>query len=360
MDTIERLADRLSLPAMKFMAVLHLALLFWFAQILMAAMGQAHAQDAPPSCVGQDLLPKIEAASPGAVERMRAEAAKTPNGKGLLWRIEKAGAPPSWLYGTMHLSDPRVTKLAPTAQTAFDGANTVVIETTDVLDQAKFAAVMAADPSLTMFTGNESLKTILPADQFAEVEAALKERGIPLFSVVKMKPWLLTTMLAVPACEMSRKMAGIEVLDAKIAKDAQAAGKEVLGLESGLDQLRAMNAVPVEFHIKGLVGMLKIGDEVNDVFESMIRLYLAGDTAMFKPLFAEAEVLAPGVSGGSEGYAEFEQIMVDKRNLTMANGAEPILAKGNAFIAVGALHLPGDKGLVEEFRRRGFTVTLAN
>jgi uncharacterized protein YbaP (TraB family) len=41
----------------------------------------------------------------------------------------------------------------------------------------------------------------------------------------------------------------------------------------------------------------------------------------------------------------------------MAKSAEAILAKGSAFIAVGALHLPGPDGLVEEFRKAGYTVT---
>ena len=47
----------------------------------------------------------------------------------------EAGQRPSYLFGTMHMTDPRVTALTPTAQKAFDGAGTVVIETTEVLDQ---------------------------------------------------------------------------------------------------------------------------------------------------------------------------------------------------------------------------------
>jgi uncharacterized protein YbaP (TraB family) len=41
----------------------------------------------------------------------------------------------------------------------------------------------------------------------------------------------------------------------------------------------------------------------------------------------------------------------------MAERAAPILAGGNVFMAVGALHLPGKDGLVELLRRQGFTVT---
>jgi uncharacterized protein YbaP (TraB family) len=40
----------------------------------------------------------------------------------------------------------------------------------------------------------------------------------------------------------------------------------------------------------------------------------------------------------------------------MAANAEPYLAKGNAFIAVGAMHLPGKDGLVELFRQAGYRV----
>ncbi len=51
--------------------------------------------------------------------------------------------------------------------------------------------------------------------------------------------------------------------------------------------------------------------------------------------------------------------MINARNKLMAERAEPILARGNAFIAVGGLHLPGNEGLVEKFRQAGYTVTAA-
>jgi uncharacterized protein YbaP (TraB family) len=41
----------------------------------------------------------------------------------------------------------------------------------------------------------------------------------------------------------------------------------------------------------------------------------------------------------------------------MADRGEPILARGNVFMAVGALHLIGDEGLVELLRKKGYTVT---
>ena len=49
--------------------------------------------------------------------------------------------------------------------------------------------------------------------------------------------------------------------------------------------------------------------------------------------------------------------MIVERNKTMIKNAEPIIAAGSAFIAVGALHLPGPEGLIELLRRAGHTVS---
>ena len=49
--------------------------------------------------------------------------------------------------------------------------------------------------------------------------------------------------------------------------------------------------------------------------------------------------------------------LLKSRNTTMVERAAPLLASGGAFIAVGALHLPGKTGLVERFRASGYTVT---
>jgi uncharacterized protein YbaP (TraB family) len=89
----------------------------------------------------------------------------------------------------------------------------------------------------------------------------------------------------------------------------------------------------------------------------MIVLYEREDTGMFWPLF---RAVLPAGEDDSAGYAAFEEAMITARNRTMAAHAEPILDRGNAFIAVGALHLPGEKGLIELFRQDGYTVTAVN
>lgn len=343
------LAERIADHALHLVYALNLAFLASFLLVAFLAVRAAHAEDA--ACGGADLMAQLVRENPAQAEEIRAEASKIANGEGLLWKIEKPGIEPSWLFGTMHMTDPRVVDLTPAARKAFEHADTVVIETTDVLDKSRMLATVMQRPELTMLTGERTLSSLIPADERAGVAAALAERGIPLASVERMAPWMLSATLALPACELKRKANGAPILDIKLATDAKAAGKPVEGLETMIEQLEAMASLPMEFHILGLVEMLKLGDRTDDVIETMILLYENEQTAMFWPLF---RTVLPG--SDDMGFADFEERMITARNRTMAANAGPILERGNAFIAVGALHLPGAEGVVELLRKAGWAV----
>ncbi|RUW76850.1 TraB/GumN family protein [Mesorhizobium sp. M4B.F.Ca.ET.049.02.1.2] len=351
MKRVIAIADRAALVSLKLLVALNV--LFFLSFLIVALLaGRAHAET--PACGGTDMLSALRKDNPAVYSKIEAEAAATPNGKGLLWKLEKPGEKPSFLFGTMHMTDPRVTTLPPAAQKAFDAADTVVIETTEVLDQQKMMAALLKEPDLMMFTDSTTLSSLLSPDDAAAMNKALDARGIPPATVAKMKPWLQSAMVALPACELARKAGGAPVLDVKLAEDAKASGKSVEGLETVADQLHAMASLPLAFHMKGLVDALKLGDKVNDVNETMIVLYQSGETGMFWPLF---RVVLPGDEDDPAGYAAFEETMITSRNKVMADHAGPLLARGNAFMAVGAMHLPGPQGLVEDLRKAGYTVT---
>ena len=67
-----------------------------------------------------------------------------------------------------------------------------------------------------------------------------------------------------------------------------------------------------------------------------------------------------GPAGAEEArlQAEFEQRVLHDRNGRLAERMEPRLQAGGAFIAVGALHLLGDRGVLAELERRGYRLTV--
>jgi uncharacterized protein len=325
-----------------------------FLFILAFASNQAHAEDIV--CKGSNLVAEMRDKDPSAYKALEAEAAKTPNSAARLWKVEKEGLKPSYVFGTMHMTDPRVIDLTPEARAAYEGVDTVVIESIEILDEQKAAMTMLANPGLMMFDDQTTLTSLLSKEDAEKLNKGLTARGVPLVTVNKMRPWMLSAMIVLPACEQQRKKAGEPFLDLKLAQDAEAAGKSVDGLETIAEQLGAMNSVPMDLQMKGLVETVALGDKMDDIMETMIALYAEGQAGLIMPFM---KTLAPeGMSTmDEEAYGAFEEIVVTARNKVMAERGAQFLAKGNAFIAVGALHLPGEEGLVELFRKDGYKVT---
>ena len=348
-STVDQHCDRL-IAAFSFLTGTLIALFFAFA--LLAAKPAFAAE----ACGGTNLLAEISDAA--LLQKIDDEASDIPNGKGLLWRISKSGIPDSFLFGTMHVTDPRVLNLPANAEAAFNQATTIVIETTDVLDPAKASAAILKRPDLMMFTDGSNLEQLIPAQDVAMVNTELTKRGMPLGAVKMMKPWMLAAMLATPACETARKGKGIEILDINLATRAKTAGKPVEGLETMEEQIGAMASLPMKDHIKGLVETLRMSDISDDIFETMIALYAAGDTARIMPALKAALEAKVGndESADLEAQAAFEEKMITNRNTIMANRLPEKLAKGGAFVAIGALHLPGQLGVVEQLRQAGYAM----
>src|SRR5262245_1514223 len=175
MKRILAIADRAAFASLKLLAAVNL--LFLGSLVAMMGLATVRAGAEVPACTGNDVAAALERNDPKAMAAIRAEASRVPNGKGLLWKIEKNGRA-SFLFGTMHMTDPRVTSLPPAARKAFDAASTLVIETTDVLDKTGMMAALLRKPELTMFTDGTTLTSLLPHGEIDEVNKALDQRGI--------------------------------------------------------------------------------------------------------------------------------------------------------------------------------------
>ncbi|WP_082453707.1 TraB/GumN family protein [Rhizobium sp. Leaf262] len=326
------------------------------AVLLLTLLSLTEAQAAEPTvtCAGSDLLVDMQKNEPARYDAIVTEADAIPNGKATFWKIEKAGAEPSWLLGTMHISDPRVLAMPEGAKAAFDKAAVVIVESDEITSEKEASAKLLEQPELMMFLDGKSITDMLPKDDVAKLEAGLQARGIPLNAVLKMKPWILSSFVALPACEFARKARGARFLDMKLANDALADGKRLVGLETLLEQMKALSDLPMSFHIQSLIDMLQLGDRMEDVMATMIDLYLKGDVGMIMPMMKSIDA---NISESEAGYEAFEQRIIDDRNHVMADRAVPQLEQGNVFMAVGALHLPGKVGLVELLRAKGFKLT---
>src|SRR4051812_47955246 len=79
-------------------------------------------------CRGHDLFVELRNAAPATLEAIEAEAHSTPFGRGKLFRLSRKGSAASYLFGTMHSSDPRVTGLTHQLVAVLKRARVVVLE----------------------------------------------------------------------------------------------------------------------------------------------------------------------------------------------------------------------------------------
>ena len=346
--------DRLSRWLLRLAAGFPLALLLALL-LTLALLTPAHAQ-AEIACGGNNILDELKAADPAAYQRVRDEGAAIPNGKGIFWKVEKDGISPSWLMGTMHVTDPRVLAMPEPARRVWPQAQTVIVESDEILDEKKAMASLFAKPELTMLTDGSTITGMLSTADAKRLEDGLKSRGLALPLVARMQPWMISSFVSLPACEMARKAQGASFLDKRIAEDATAEGKTLVGLETMEEQLSAMASLPLKFHIDALIETLALGTRMNDAVETMVQLYLSGDIGLTMPML---KTLTPAGTDPDRGYAAFEQRIIIDRNHVMAERAVPHFARGHVFMAVGALHLPGEEGVIALLRKAGYTVTPA-
>ncbi|KAB2913460.1 MAG: TraB/GumN family protein [Hyphomicrobiaceae bacterium] len=313
--------------------------------------GIAAAQQTVPGCSGRSILDELKGTD--AYARIEAAAAQSENSTTLLWKIERAGRPVSYLFGTMHLTDARITTLSPALRSALGSSRRLILEVDD-LSQGNFKKAFASARDLMLFSGGQRLEQLLSAEEFRKVSAILERSGLPAQIAGLFRPWVATLMLALPDCEKQRVGQGLLPLDAQLAREARAQGIGVIGLETLDLQFRTMAGVPQADQIEMLKASLRLHDRIDDVIETTVQLYLGRRLGAIWPLqLALAERV--GVPGSA--FNSSEQSLLVRRNLGMRDNAAAHLAEGGVFIAVGALHLPGKQGLVNLLRDAGYTLT---
>jgi uncharacterized protein YbaP (TraB family) len=318
------------------------------ALVVVLFTGAAQAGEAA-RCSGFNLLDKLAATDPGLHDRIVTNAGKIENGNAVLWKIERADRAPSYLFGTVHLSDARVA-MSPTTQDALANARTVIIENSDLSLEASANAYRAAAKN-AVFDNGQTLDKLLSAAEFEKLLRTVK--GTPQ-ALRPYRPWIVSLMLTGSECERHRVHNGDLVLDMAIADHAKTHGIPLTGLETTQEQLEALASIPDAEQAGILRANLALTDEAENLMETMVQVYLSRRVgALWDLQIAFAE--KAGVS--ARDFASFERKIIVERNRKMRDGSLPHLKKGGAFVAVGALHLPGKTGLVSLLREAGYTLT---
>ena len=174
---------------------------------------------------------------------------------------------------------------------------------------------------------------------------AMAKRGFSQQIVNVLKPWAISIILSVPKPETGL------FLDLFLMQMASAQSVAIRSLETVGEQLAILDGFSLNEQVQMLKDTLNELPEIAALHEQLILAYLDRDLANLVRISEQSMGM-----GSVELKEKLSEQLIVQRNRRMVNRMEPMLLKGRVFVAVGALHLPGEEGILSLLVARGHQV----
>ncbi len=316
-------------------------------------IGTVTAQAAQAECRGENLL----ATMPEAERRaLIAATDAVPYPRGHLWRATR-GQTELHLVGTYHLDDPRHAETMARITPLLEQAQTILVEA-GPLEEAALMADLARDPSLMVMTEGPTLREALTDSEWDLLATAMRERGMPPFMVSKFRPWYVSMLLALPACEIDNMAQAKGGLDGLVIDFAQTRGTPLVALESHDTIFRIFEGMSMEDQLGMIRSSLALEPYAADYAVTLADAYFDGESRLIWELTRQMTLQMPGQDPArvQADFDRMEQTLMTDRNRAWIAVIEEAAAKGPAVAAFGALHLPGETGVLRLLEMEGFTL----
>lgn len=193
------------------------------------------------------------------------------------------------------------------------------------------------------YEDGQTLSDSLSENVFSQLKEELSDLNIPLSGVDQFQPWHMAQTLE------TQKISELDYsLDLSVElyflEKAQEEGKEIIELESYLEQLDFVSNFSPELQEKYLQSILLEFEEDGDRLYKILDAWEKGEREkMEETLF--------GVRNKKQDLENFYHKYYDERNKKMAEEIEDIMDEGEqTFVVLGAEHLVGKDNVLEIFR----------
>jgi len=244
----------------------------------------------------------------------------------------------------MHVSDRRVFNFGDKANKAFTDSKAYAME----LDPEK-AMSMGTLAKMVMKDGTKINKLISDSDyHFLDSIVKLTTGGIGMGMFNTMEPIIVSAILDEYGMGMSSSDTSNmdQEMDLYFYKKAKKAKKKVIGIETVDEQISALHSLNYQEQADLLVqsiAELKKGPKNSDV--DLMKYYMDQNLDSLYAMNDDQQMLP-----------KLYKAMITDRNINMADRIAVFIQKQPTFIGVGALHLPGDGGVITLLRKKGYTV----
>ncbi len=255
----------------------------------------------------------------------------------LLWKVTgKELSKPSYLFGTIHMLPQDKYFFTEKMQEALTNSDVLALEVdmnVSVADQMK----MASD---VIMPDQKTWADYMTAEEYAAVKSAfvdslgIKEKKVDKYA--KLKPFYATSYILL---ELVGK---VKMYERELVSLAKKEKKEVIGLETLQEQMEIVSSIPVEEQIEDLKATT--ASLIRD-YNEMLDAYLNQDLKALEQTTKE-----------NESFETIEAKLLTERNLRWVKSIAEMMQDNSYFFAVGAMHLVGETGLINQLKMAGYTV----
>ncbi|KPZ59152.1 TraB family protein [Pseudoalteromonas sp. P1-13-1a] len=262
-----------------------------------------------------------------------------------LFKVEKNGTS-SYLFGTVHVGDASMKGLPEKITKAIDQSEQVIVE----VDISKLTPLQMQQRSMPfmMLKDGKTLQTELSKQNYNKLKEYFAKKSIDIAMFNGLKPWaVMVTMMQIEFQNAGfSDQTGIDKQVLAYAKKQNITIGELETLEQQLQMFDGMALLSNEM-IEETFEQLA---DINTYFIKLVNAWKNGDMETLTEYY--------NMSFDDSNYGEIsEQVMLVNRNDKWVEQLVPRLANEKLFIAVGALHLPEQHGLIKQLTDAGFTIT---
>ncbi|BBN83097.1 hypothetical protein PA25_30820 [Pseudoalteromonas sp. A25] len=265
-----------------------------------------------------------------------------------LFQVEKNGIK-SHLFGTVHVGTADMQKLPKQVLKAIESSELIAVEVD--LDSLSASQIQQISAPFMLLPEGTALADVMNPTHYQKLKHYLSTAGLSISRFHRHRPWAVMITLL----QMEYKKLGFSEqygIDKQVLTYSKKLRKKVIGLETLQQQLAMLSALEIQNEAM-FEETFEHLDDINFYFLDLVNAWKAGDMNKLSQYYAR--------SFDDSTYGKYsEQVMLVERNKQWLETLSALLRKQPTFIAVGALHLPEQHGLINLLKQAGFKVSKLN
>ena len=251
----------------------------------------------------------------------------------IFWQITDLEGKKHYLFGTIHTDDNRVSNFKPIVEEKLKEIDIFVMEADEIIDRS----ILQVDPKV--YDG------YLSDEELEKINLLADFHTMPREYILLMKPWILAVIFDSP-----RPITPFNQ-DNLLKSKAEDFMKITQGLETPREHFNALDKFTIDEQMSLLKAVLKKDLKQKEAgYELLVSAYLTFNTE--KILNTDTQITKSLVSKST--WEKMEYYFLTRRNKFFGERVKELIKGNRIFIAVGASHLGGETGLLNQFKEAGF------